>query len=96
MRNFSIKRKKHFVNSNEPYSITISDALGLRSSKIANGQTLSVPVDNGEVTLKVGALSPLGYAESPALCVAPGGDEVFRIETGYSIYTGANYRIKKN
>ena len=68
MRNFSIKRKKHFVNSNEPYSIT----------------------------LKVGALSPLGYAESPALCVAPGGDEVFRIETGYSIYTGANYRIKKN
>ena len=23
MRNFSIKRKKHFVNSNEPYSITI-------------------------------------------------------------------------
>ena len=80
------------MNSNEPYSITISDALGVVALEVLVG----VAVDDGEVTLKVGALSPLGYAESPALCVAPGGDEVFRIETGYSIYTGANYRIKNN
>lgn len=84
------------MNSSEPYSVTISDELGLRSVKIANGQTLSIPVDDGNVSLKVGAMSPLGYAESPVLYVAPGGDEEFKIETGYSIYTGANYRIKKN
>lgn len=96
MRNFTIKRKKHFVCSREPYTVTISDALGLRSVKISNGQTLSVPVDDGEVTLKTGAMSPLGYAESPVLYVAPGGDGKFRIETGYSIYTGANFRIKES
>ena len=82
--------------SRELYTITVSDTLGLRSVKIANGQTLSVPADDGEVTLKVSAMSPLGYAESPVLCVAPGGDGEFRIETGYGIYTGANFRIRKS
>ncbi len=95
MRTLTVKRKKHFVGFNELYTLTISDKLGLRRIKLKNGQTVTVPVDEGEVTLKVSADTATGFSESAAVTVPEGEDLVYRIETGYSVYYGANYKIKR-
>lgn len=95
MRTFTVKRKKHFFGSSEAYTLTISDSLGLRSVKLANGQTLSLPVDDGQVELKVGAMSITGYTESKPIDAPPGGDMSFAVETGYDVYMGVTYTIKR-
>lgn len=95
MRTLTVKRKKHFVGFPDIYKLTVSDALGKRSIKLKNGQTIQFPADEGEVELKVSAETATGYAESNILTVPAGDDMSFKIETGYSVYYGANYTIKR-
>lgn len=95
MRTLTVKRKKHFVSSLIPYSLTISDALGKRSIKLKNGQTVQVPADDGEAELAVSAETSSGHVESNILALPSGGDMSVKIETGYSVYFGANITIKR-
>lgn len=95
MRTITVKRRKHFVGFSDIYNLTISDALGKRNIKLKNGQTVMMPADDGEVELKVSAETSTGYAESNILTAPSGGDMSFKIETGYSVYFGANYTIKR-
>jgi len=95
MRTLTVKRRKHFVGSLILYNLTISDALGKRNIKLKNGQTVQFPADEGEVELTVSAETATGYAESNVLTVPSGGDMSFKIETGYSVYHGSNYTIKR-
>lgn len=95
MRTLTIHRKKHFIDSSADYTLTVCDDIGMRRIRLKNGQTAAIPVSDGDIRLKIGVNGAYGYSESEEITAPAGGNMSYKIETGYSIYFGPNYTIKR-